>query len=129
MGFSSEIDMAINIGRAIYQPDMYESKQLLPVLAKLDIDLSKWPLSDRALSKDLRVLCRHEGDVSLEKFMREYYPQIQTDVYIKSMIKCFFRGILYLYPGGSFESLIRYANCDFLPFKKVSQIPEIIDNM
>lgn len=107
---SSEIELAIKLGKARLEPDNYESKELIRCLKFVDIDLSKDPAGDLSLSKCLRAFTEHAGDKSLIKFIEECSKEVTSTFDNEWMNKyrfkrmCFFiLGINYLYPASSKE--------------------------
>jgi len=103
---SSEIELAIKLGKLIYNPEDYGSKQLAKTVEILDVALNIKPTQDHHLSFHLRTLVDHKGDVSFERFIQERLKDIAEDTegfrYLSmEQLAYFIRGIGYLYPPSS----------------------------
>jgi hypothetical protein len=103
---SSEIEMAIKIGKLIYNPEDYGSKQLAKTIALLDVHLEVKPKQGYHLSLNLRTLVEHRGDISFKRFIEEKLANIAEDTngydfYEMEQLAYFIRGIGYLYPPTS----------------------------
>lgn len=123
---TSEIELAIKIGKAKLNPNHHRNIRLLQTLSKLDINLNTDPTTDSSLSYDLRELCTHGGDISLLNFVREYYNNI-TDSWYKEQLMFFFTGIAYLYPVSSIiESMSRQWK-EVHPVFNFSSIEDMLD--
>lgn len=104
MKLSSEILMAIKIGKAKVEPVKYD--KLCNTLSKLDVDIRKDAISDSSLSNDLRMLTTHEGDVSFFRFA----DAAKLDSYVMKDFCYFIHGINYMYPESSMGPIIEYFN-------------------
>jgi hypothetical protein len=129
---SSEIEVAIKIGKAVYLPYDLDSKELINTLNKLDIDLSQRPYHNTHLSQDLRTLVEHKGDVSFQRFIEEHLKDIKdsapggfNELYAKQQLKFFLRGIFYLYPASSARHELA-SDCTWGALN-VSSVDEILD--
>ena len=102
---SSEIEMAIKIGKARLRPERTDP-QFLATLSKLGINLDKelWA-SDVTLSPDLRALTTHGGDNSIIRFAKRCCADNNDADW-----EYFMWGICYLFPVASMNSLLFYTN-------------------
>lgn len=103
---SSEIELAIKLGKLIYFPEDYGSKQLAKTIEILDVRLDICPKRDIDLSFHLRTLVEHCGDISFQRFIEEKLKDIAEDTegygyWSKEQLAFFIRGIGYLYPPSS----------------------------
>ena len=103
---SSEIEMAIKIGKLVYNPEDFNSKRLAKTIEILDVALNIKPTQDYHVSLLLRPLVEHRGDISFKRFIEEKLANIAEDTegygyYEMERLAYFIRGIGYLYPPTS----------------------------
>jgi len=103
---SSEIELAIKLGKLIYDPTDYGSQQLAKTVEILDVAINIKPTLDYHLSFHLRTLVEHKGDVSFVRFIEEKLSDIAHDTegyayWSMEQLAYFIRGIGYLYPPSS----------------------------
>jgi hypothetical protein len=112
---SSEIELAIKLGRCILNPEHYESKVLKKTLDELGINIYN---NDR-INKHLQAFCEHRGDVSLIQYVADF----ADGNYFTDKLQCrnlayFITGLNLLYPMGSMEYILQewhnYLGEDFI---------------
>lgn len=101
---SSEIELAIKIGKARLKPER-QDPQFLATLSRLGINLDKEQLSQVERSRDLQSLTTHGGDNSFVHLAQQY-----KDMGALQHFCYFIWGINYLYPSSSMPFILPEFN-------------------
>jgi hypothetical protein len=108
MQLSSEIELAIKLGEIVCGSKSHESEELRRTIDILgDVKIGIRPTSDHHLSRTLRSVVEHRGDISFERFIKNCLEILDipespfTKWYTMQRLAFFCKGIGYLYPPQS----------------------------
>jgi hypothetical protein len=108
MQLSSEIELAIKLGEIVCGSKSHESEELRRTIDILgDVRIGIRPTNDGHLSRTLRAVVHHRGDVSFSRFIINCLEILDipespfTKWYTMQRLAFFCKGIGYLYPPSS----------------------------
>lgn len=103
---TSEIELAVKIG-AVRNNDHsmnINHAEIKTLLSCIDVNIYRNPTNSTCLSKHLRSITTHGGDISLIRFIEENHKD-------RILLSNFLMGLFYLYPLSSFEhAILPYLN-------------------
>jgi len=122
MQLSSEIELAIKLGELIYGSKSHESEELRRTIDILgDVKIGIKPTFDHHLSRTLRSVTEHRGDVSFARFIENALQILEipespfTKWYTMQRLAFFCRAIGYIYPPESMMWGDVWNNCFCIP--------------